>query len=393
MPLTQRERFRLKISLATKYDKIDEIKRIIEHAELGKIPLGVTGKAIELWEQILKTAESRNRLASLVRKVAEESSDDDNFKYWLNELENGLLTRWEKLARSIADGHCLLFLGPGMLRCNVQEDGNDSPTLMVFNQAFAQVLAKEMYDSNVYFDEKATTNLPYIAQRYNEVKLPDINLLVKDIPGIQGKLAQEFYNSCQPDTRLYELIAQLPFKVIINTNPDDELATILNGQKPGQCVHRYYNITNADGAVHRIPELLGPGQTLLYNIFGWFGDRPSMILTETQLLDFTTRLINRNPALDPQVVNEFTVHENGPKSYLFLGFDFDQWYVKIMFQTVLKLIKEDNRSFSISPKGVAYNQFNREFFEEEFKCYFIDDDLTRLPDSSLKKLVDIYKKL
>lgn len=399
MPLTLRERFQLKVSLASRYDQPTDAKRIAKAASINTLNISFNGKPIELWEQIIDEAERRNRLIGLVQTVCNENADDLNCKLWLDELTNGVPTRVQKLAQSIANGNCLLFLGPGTLLCNVppDDDPDGTPVLTVFNQAFARSLAREMRDSTVYFDEKSANNLAYIAQRYNDVQLPDMDRYVRDLPGMQGKLAQEFYDTCRPDTRLYELLAELPFRVIINTNADNELAAILNNKAAGspdspqpRCVHRYYSLANAqDGLPPAGPRPLEPGQSLLYNIFGSFSDRPSMILTESQLLDFTNRILNRNPPLDLEVMAEFTTGEDVPKSYLFLGFDFDQWYVKIMFQTVLKLTKQKDRTFSIFPKGLDYKQFNREFFEEEFKCYFIDDDLALF----LKSIVAEYQKL
>ncbi|RYC68577.1 MULTISPECIES: SIR2 family protein [Spirosoma] len=369
MPLTPRERFRLKISLAQKYQQPDAARQVATVAGINTLSIPFNGTPpIDLWEKIILKAEKSNRLLPLVKQVATQHPDDTEYPDWLRELETGIPERLRKLAQSIRDGHCLLFLGPGTLLCEVQEADGGPLQTTTFNRAFAKALASDMQQQNIYYDEREASNLAYIAQRYSD--------LTQNIPGMQAKLAQEFYETCQPDTRLYELLAQLPFRIVINTNPDNELATLLNQQTPGRCVHRYYSLANAqDGLPPTGPRPLEPGQLLLYNIFGWFGDRPSMILTESQLLDFTNRILNRNPALDPQVMEEFTAGEDSPKSYLFLGFDFDQWYVKIVFQTVLKLIKQKDRAFSIFPKGLDYKQFNREFFEEEFKCYFIDDDL------------------
>lgn len=407
MPLTLRERFSLKVSLANRYDQSGDVKRIAKASGINNlVNISLEGTSLDRWEAIIQAAEKQNRLAGLVQTVLNENTNDHQCISWLDELTNGVPTRVQKLAQSIRDGHCVLFLGPGTLLCNVQNPfiPDDSLKITVFGHAFSRSLAKELYDNNVYYDSRAETNLAYITQRYNDLKLPDTDIFVRDVQGIQGKRAQEYYRICQPNSRLHELVSKLPFKIVINTNPDDELATVLNARPLSdpndpsntipRCVHRYYNITNTDGMGHSNPRPLEPGQTLLYNIFGWFGDRPSMILTESQLLDFTNRVLNKNPALDPEVMNDFTVTEANPKSYLFLGFDFDQWYVKIMFQTVLKLIKQKDRAFSIFPKGIAYDQFNREFFEEEFKCYFIDEDLTKAnPEGFLEKMINAYTEL
>lgn len=389
------------MSLANKYDQSNDAKRVAKAAQINTAKIKLNGSSVDLWEEIIQAAEKSNRLVGLLEFVTnpnEKAAEDDDCRNCLSELTTGVPTRVQKLAQSIADGRCVLFLGSGTLLCNVApiDDPEGPAQLTVFNQALAQSMAKELQDNSVYFDPRESRNLPYIAQRYNDLMLPGLNMPAREVPGLQGKLAKQFYESCDPDPRLHELVAQLPFRVVINTNPDAELATILNNlpvtdssaPRP-RCVHRYYNMTNADGTATITPRPLDPGQTLLYNIFGSFEDRPSIILTESQLLDFTSRILNKTPAIDPQVMEEFTVSDTPPKSYLFLGFDFDQWYVKIVFQTVLKLIKQKDRAFSIFPKGISYSVANREFFEEEFKCYFIDDDITRF----LKDLIKMYQDI
>lgn len=382
MPLTLRECFRLKISLAQKYQQPDAAKQVATVAGIKTRGISLFGmSALDFWENILTEAEKGGHLVSLLKVVATQHPDDPEYPHWLQELETGISDRQKKLAQSIRDGHCVLFLGSGTLWCKDEADDN-AQEITTFNRAFAKSLAGEMQEQDIYFDKRESYNLAYIAQRYGE--------LTQHIPGMQGKLAQEFYEDRRLPTPLHEQLAELPFRVMINTNPDHELATILNRDSADKCVHRYYSLANAqNGHAASGPRPLDPGQVLLYNIFGWFGDRPSIILTESQLLDFTNRILNRNPALDPQVLEEFTATDDVPKSYLFLGFDFDQWYVKIVFQTVLKLIKQKDRAFSIFPKGVAFNQFNREFFEEEFKCYFIDDDLNKF----VTDLVTTYRNL
>ena len=398
MPLTKRDFFRLRVALTKKYGS--DADRVAAHVgiNLDNVPEGEN--SAEYWRNILANAVQTSKLESLlVHELTEESDNNENYRLWLTELQTGIPERVQKLAKTIRDGQCVLFLGAGTLLCSAPDPTDRQGNRRIqttFNQAFAQWLSSLMDDKNIYYDQDkmAKANLAYITQRYSE--------LTNNIPGMQGKLAKDFYETCRPNKTLYEELAKLPWRVVINTNPDAELATILNEQaadepqngeqKRPRCVQRYYNMTNNVPGGESAPqpiESLGPGQTLLYNFFGSFDDRPSMVLTESQLLDFTSRILNKNPALDPLVMDEFTVSESNPKSYLFLGFDFDQWYVKIIFQTVLKLVKQKDRSYSIFPLGVDYYQFNRDFFEEEFKCYFIDYEL--LP--FVEDLVKAYRTL
>lgn len=387
MPLTPRDRYTLGVKLAQKYhDQVaGTAKRVASAAGVDMLDLALDNlPPLDVWKRVVRQVEDEDKLSDLLDVVYREHGTETYFPTLKDELQNGRALRLDMLARAIRDGECVLFMGAGMLLCDVQISPNSPYEKMTFSRAFSLSLAKSMRDKYIYFDEKQAANLAYTAQRYGE--------LTQNIPGMLGKMAQDFYVKCRPDTRLYEQLAKLPFRVVLNTNPDAELATILNEKSPESCTFRYYNVSNNIVEKEASTTPTDPSTTdftLLYNLFGYFNDRPSMVLTESQLLDFTNRILNKNPALDPRVMDEFTAGENAPKYYLFLGFDFDQWYVKIVFQTVLKLVKQKDRSVSIFPKGIDYNQFVREFFEEEFKCYFIDDDLPRFLDD----LIVAYRKL
>lgn len=406
--LTPKNLHYLKVSLAEKYKKADAAERIAENAFINTDGIDFTGNRLEFWDKIIQKALSDNKLIPLLEKVQAEHPDDNKLVIWLDQLKNRQTQSQQRLADMIRQRECLLFLGPGLLQTKLIDNLNGSIRTTSFNEALSRGIAKMFVDSNTYYASSQASNLAYMAQRYNE----EMGL----IPGIGGKLVNHFYsnctlenpdpdniplfqpyNSCEIDNSLYELVARLPFRTIINTNFDNELEQLINAQKtstqqPGKCDFRYYNMANPNGESQQQPSPVAENDILLYNIFGWFNDRPSVILTESQVLAFTNSVITKTPPIDPAVVQQFTVDLTIPRSYLFLGFDFDHWCAKVLFQIILKLIKQENRAFSIMPKGLGLASAisneanpNREFFEEEFKCYFIDDNL----ETFLKKLITL----
>ncbi len=372
--LTPRDMYRLKVELGRCYSEANQAKKIMSFALLDPFKVNLQGPPYTFWQNILDYAQQHERLIDLLAVVAGPNEQADNLiiNQLLKELREGRQIRLQALTRAIRSRQCILFLGPNTLRC--KEDGVSTPP---FNQILARSMARELDDNNVYFAENQRDNLSYIAQRYTEVP----GYMV----GEQGRKALEVYTESTIDDSVYRALAPLPWKVVINTNHDDRLAQIMEAEAYGPCQYGYYSIANQP---EQSTDKYFPANSdgvLLYNLFGSFKEPSSILLTESQLLCFTRKTLAKEPALDPKVRSEF---ESPNYYYLFLGFDFDQWYAKIIFDTVLKLTRQENHAFSVFPRGVAINQSNREFFEEEFKIYFISDDM----DSYLNAIIQCYSE-
>ncbi|GAB4028209.1 SIR2 family protein [Spirosoma koreense] len=368
--LTPRDMYRLKVELGRCYGSVEDARRIMIVVLLDPNKVDLHGSVYAVWQTVLQYAQEREKLIDLLAFVASANEQPDNLiiGQLLKELREGRQSRLQSLTKAIRSRQCVLFLGPNTLRCR---QGDSTPA---FNSVLAREMAQDLDDCNVYFAESQRENLSYMAQRYNE--MPNYVL------GEQGRKALNVYKNCVIDDSVYQALAPLPWKVVINTNPDDRLAQIMNAEKPGRCQYSYYSIANQLRQSAAIQPLDDPESVLLYNIFGSFDEPTSILLSESERLSFTRKTLAKDPPLDPNVRSEF----ESPNYYLFLGFDFDQWYVKIIFDTILKLTRQQDRSFSVFPKGVVLNESNREFFEEEFKIYFVSDDM----DSYLKDIITHY---
>lgn len=376
--LTPRQLFDISVLLNGAYPRTevaDHTVRIGLQVHINIDSLVTDGPSRTVWERLIGLADNQGKVIQLLTFIQQEKPDNQAIRQKVDELQNGIPTRVRLLADAIRANpcQCVLFLGPGVLQ--YQQDGIPTP----FSNVLADQLAREM-DGMVYFDksDQTRTNLNYIVQRY----LEQPTVLPEDL----GKRAKDFYEeglaAGRINDQIHQMLAQLPFRLIINTNPDSRLVALINEQGVKSCSQRYYNVANS--TEERLDMLNRPSEGVLhYNIFGSFENTASILFTESQLLNFTKRIIRRDPPLDPAVLREFD--EN--KLYLFLGFDFDQWSMKIMFDMVLQLVKKNDRAFSIFPQRITVNTFNREFFEKEFQMYFIQKDLIEF----LTELIRVFK--
>ncbi|MBC8152698.1 MAG: hypothetical protein H7Z72_07300, partial [Bacteroidetes bacterium] len=80
MPLTLRECFRLKISLAQKYQQPDAAKQVATVAGIKTRGISLFGmSALDFWENILTEAEKGGHLVSLLKVVATQHPDDPEY--------------------------------------------------------------------------------------------------------------------------------------------------------------------------------------------------------------------------------------------------------------------------------------------------------------------------
>ncbi|GAB2518862.1 SIR2 family protein [Spirosoma aerophilum] len=381
--------FQLKVKLGNLYATTEEWKRVMVAAlDLGAGDIPSTGKAFDAWGNVLtdvvKDGNLLIKLLQFVTSLNERGNKDQFLLNLLDTLQDAHRRQIETLARAIKSKQCVLFLGPGLLLCS--QDGN----LVPFDRAFSQELAAKLKQrpEPIFFEETKKEQLSYIAQRYNEI--PTFT------PEDLGQRASKFYYDNQDDNpRIYERLAELYFPIIINTNPDKNLYQAIEKRKPNSCIYRYYSFENNQTLVNDAQPIQnspdGPlnggndPKTLFYNLLGSFDAPGSMMLSESRLLKFMDKVLRERPAIDKKIKAEF----DDQKYYLFLGFDIEQWYVKILFSTVLGISRQEGRGFSVFPENMVVTPANQDFFEEEFKFYFITNDLGKF----VSQLVQKYQEL
>jgi hypothetical protein len=359
MPLSPKAIHKLRNYLSLLIDDADAAKACCTRALLNNIgKIYFTGSAWEMWGDILDHTKNEDaELTKLLNQLCKEYPGDATIEYYLNELSTNQGIRIKKIAAAIHNQSCVLFMGPEVLRIDDNKGG-----FISFNQHLCEKIQAALDTYNIYYDASLQANLSYMAQCYTEVP--------KYVPGDVARMAKDEYTKAEKnrliDTRIYDSLSTLPFKLIINTNPDDLLYTCLNASRPGICINSYYDTSNMEELNEiEAEQTLQKDFVLHYNIFGTFNQPNSILYTEGQFLDITNRLIQGNPKINPAILDILNTND----SYLFLGFDFDQWYFKILFE-LFKLKKERYRTLSCNNDLAGISTLNREFFEEEFKIFF-----------------------
>lgn len=245
---------------------------------------------------------------------------------------------WEFILQTMQEGQCVFLLGPGMSRLEANKER--------FFASFVESLD--------------VVNNPRIASFYER----DEFFLFAN-PARQNKTPifyklKAFYQEKTYWKAPYDLIAKLPVKLVLNTGPDVFL------QKQFEAADRQMAFSFFDRSQAK-PELpyFGKDKPLLYNLMGKVDEEESLILTHEDLFEYLEAVLARAELPDALIEKLFDA-----RCFVFLGFNFDQWYVQILLRLLrlhkvpgLRLATE--QKFNADTLSICQDQFHIEFVGQE----------------------------
>jgi TIR domain/SIR2-like domain len=210
------------------------------------------------------------------------------------------------LVERIKRGDCVLVLGP---RLAVQADDPERRPL-------DELLAAELLASvgaGGPANLRRAADLYYHETRDREV----LEITVRD-----------FYEREAPATTAFHRdLAALPFRLCLSASPEN---LMLRGfEAAGKAPQEgHYNFREPATA-----RLLAPSEErpLVYHLFGHCGDPGSLVLTEGDLIEFLVAIIRGTPPIPDQVRSLLA---DPSASFLFLGFGFHNWYLRVLLQVM-----------------------------------------------------------
>ena len=228
--------------------------------------------------------------------------------------------QWKKLAYGIERGDCILFLGPD-LPAECTPGMRSIPARDLSSRLIAGLRAPAGADE--------TVNLARIAQRF---------LGQEDEMGLEMELTRWHEEMRDQVSSLHANLAALPFRLIVTSNHDPLMETALRQANKRPAIE-FYHYRGQNKTLLPVPTVSEP---LLFHLYGHISDASSIVLAETQLLDFLTALISKAPPLPADLNAALT---NG-KMFLFLGFGLHQWYLRILLH-VLKVLRRGPPTFAV----------------------------------------------
>ncbi|RYZ21849.1 MAG: TIR domain-containing protein [Chitinophagaceae bacterium] len=252
----------------------------------------------------------------------------------------------DSIVDDIAAGRCVLFLGPELL---VDKEGR-------YYKAFFKELARNNEDKFRYFPKE---NLFAVSGAF-----PHLNrrALVDQI--------NSFYKEAGDEIML-NLIAQIPFSLIINVAPDMGINEVFRNNG-----YRFHEAHFPDATKAGLPPSAS-SEPIIYNIFGCAGDPRSLILTHDDLFKSVKALMQKD-SLPAAIYNAL----QNADSFLFLGLQFETWY----YQLLLSILEID-KSPSVRIGAPYYGDSDTvSVMNSYFQISFTDNKPLRI-------IQDIYDQL
>ncbi|MGB1204944.1 MAG: SIR2 family protein [Chitinophagales bacterium] len=265
-----------------------------------------------------------------------------------------------KLLEAIKNGRCVLILGPAISHI-------DGKPLV---QLFSQYLAEELDIENIDYNKKQTQNLQYIIQRYLNIE----NVVPTD-PADEAYAFYKRYTHQIPDT--LKALARLPFSLVINTTPDDLFFKAMQEVGKFKSCFFYYNFRREDKDV-KIPDF-SEEEPVVYNLYGHYSNPDSLVLTESDRLKFVASVVKNEPRIPVEITSEF----DDRKQYLFLGFDFEQWHLPLLFDSLN--IEASAAAFVHQSSQYVLSDFKEEFLAKVFRFQFFEQKIIEFTNQLTQK--------
>lgn len=383
--ITEKKKWEIAENLSQKID-LDTWEPFAAAAGISKTQIEIKNTAIAMCLSIVEGANNQDKLPDLLKAVVNQYKDQLLIDI-LNELENGYKDKLEKLAGIIEREQCILFLGPGILKVKDDKKGT-----VPFHDVLIERIQRELNNATIYFDPKQKDNLTYLVQRYYKIR----NTFSGQAGYFAASLFEEYAENGQVDESVFQKLLKIPWKLIVNVNPDNILAQMMNDKKADSCLERKYSFANNSDDKNLalqiftdIDDVKKNKKSFFYNLFGTFDEPENILFTESDFLEFITNVEAKTPQMHTYVNNMFG---DKTKYYLFLGFDFDQWYFKIFARTLKLHETSEERALSLNISLKEFNECNIDFFEQKFKFYFVNEDIDKFLSLLIKSYNENNKK-
>lgn len=218
---------------------------------------------------------------------------------------------WRRLIRTIQRDNCIVVLGPHSSTETVNQ--NDVPLRQILSEKLSGLLA----DTSEIIDK---TDLAHVAQEYYRGDEGRTTLEIE---------VEDFYKKYKDKTTdFHRDLAKIPISLCINATHDQYLYNAMIEAGDKKPVVDLYDFRKPRNTKYNEP---GPETPVIYNLLGNPDFSETLVLTETDWLDFLIAVIQGTSPVPPYVASR-VADEN--TSFLFLGFGFEDWSVRILLHAL-----------------------------------------------------------
>lgn len=279
-----------------------------------------------------------------------------------------------KIIDEIKKNRCILFLGPLMTALRFKGKRTSLSELVCDH------ITETLVTNNVIADGSEMRKNPYYAMA-KYIKYLGRTQFEENFEAERSQFLER-------PSAVYSLLSKIPFNTIINFGADHFMEKALRrGGYEFQFAYYDYSgeyqqyLKDADDE----NQVLDDKTQLVYNLLGSIYEPHSQVLTESDQLEYM-RQIAGSKKIPDNVLSRIKDDEEG-KSYIFLGFNFEEW----PFRFLLDLLQLSKAKSAASPKLRNYNiaVMTQEFYQERFGLQF----LNATPEEFALELSSQYKSV
>jgi hypothetical protein len=255
---------------------------------------------------------------------------------------------WASLVFAVEQGRCTLMLGPYAV------SGVFEGERLPVHVALARYVKDQLGPDYAHLDAWKPSS---VAQA----------VLADHGAGALLTWVRQFYDVFDGDYGLLRDLAALPFELVINSSPGLSAHKVFLEAKP-RTYSDFYDHTAPGRPEMPDPSIEAP---VVYHLYGSLDQPSSLILSDSDRLDFLVAVISNEPPLPPKLRSTLCDPE---RSFLFLGFDLGQWQFRVLLH-VLARDAPRYKSFALELAGPPLDAETRDFYWAGHKIHFITGDL------------------
>lgn len=270
---------------------------------------------------------------------------------------------WTDLARNIKQGRTILVLGPDAI--TRLRDGQRISLQSLLGEHLAALL--QARDPQVRLLPNAS--LPYIAKTLEDTILwqekqkrpafSEENTRAQ----LYACIADFYEQQHHSDFPVYAQLAQMPFHFVVETGHAPYLEQAMDSENKFDTKCFYYHYTNPthNNGLRFEEKDIRADAPLIYQLFGSTQQPDSMIVTERDQLAFLDSILQQeNTAGIPSKVaihftsvKDRTAGQQFDKTFLFLGFDFNEWHLRLMLHLIGRYQRQKETYALQNPQDVG----------------------------------------
>ncbi len=252
---------------------------------------------------------------------------------------------WTSLVYAIERGNCTLMLGPDAVMGTIDDEH------LPVHEALAGFVRAKLGPPYAHLDRSRPSSVAQAA------------VAAEDPFTLQGWV-EEFMERFEADDDVLRDLAALPFELVINTSPGPSVRRIFEEVRPAT-YSDYYDRTAPVRPMLPDPT---PDAPIIYNLYGSLDQPTSLILTESDRLDFLVSVISDEPPLPPKLKSALRDPE---RTLLFLGFELDQWQFRVLLHVLARDARRRYKSFAFETDDLGLDEDTREFYRTGHKIHFV----------------------